>query len=103
MKTGDLHFALHGQRLKGRFHLVRLKRRERDRQDAWFLIKGHDEHERPGVDAPTLEAEIPSTQHRPALKTTRRKPPSGAVRSALPKTQQPQLCTVAEAPPEGVG
>src|SRR6059058_258440 len=40
MRKGDLQFLLHGQRLNGRFHLVRLKRRERDRQDAWFLIKG---------------------------------------------------------------
>jgi bifunctional non-homologous end joining protein LigD len=48
MRKGDLQFVLHGQRLRGRFHLVRLKRRERERQEAWYLIKGHDEYERPG-------------------------------------------------------
>jgi bifunctional non-homologous end joining protein LigD len=58
MRKGDLNFLLHGQRLQGRFHLVRLKRRERERQDPWFLIKGHDEHERPGVDALALEAAV---------------------------------------------
>src|SRR4051794_38207762 len=59
VRKGDLQFVLHGQRLRGRFHLVRLKRRERERQDAWFLIKGHDEHERPGVDALALEVAVP--------------------------------------------
>jgi bifunctional non-homologous end joining protein LigD len=33
MRKGDLQFVLYRQRLRDRFHLVRLKRRERDRQD----------------------------------------------------------------------
>ena len=105
MRKGDLQFVLHGQRLQGRFHLVRLKRRERERQDAWFLIKGHDEHERPGVDALTLEAEIPfrSPEQAPAEQGAETPPAPGAVRGALPNTQAAQLCAIAEAPPEGAG
>ena len=105
MRKGDLQFVLHGQRLQGRFHLVRLKRRERERQDAWFLIKGHDEHERPGVDALTLEAEIPfrSPEQAAAEQGAETPPAPGAVRGALPNTQAAQLCAIAEAPPEGVG
>src|SRR5579864_8051105 len=33
IRKGDLQFVLHGQRLNGRFHLVQLRRRERERQD----------------------------------------------------------------------
>ena len=84
MRKGDLQFVLHGQRLQGRFHLVRLKRRERERQDAWFLIKGHDEHERPGVDALTLEAEIPfrPPEQAAAEQAAETPPAPGAVRGA---------------------
>ena len=105
MRKGDLQFVLHGKRLQGRFHLVRLKRRERERQDAWFLIKGHDEHERPGVDALTLEAEIPfrPPEQAPAEQPAETPPAPGAVRGALPNTQAAQLCAIAEAPPEGAG
>ena len=89
----------------GRFHLVRLKRRERERQDAWFLIKGHDEHERPGIDALALEAGIPfrSPEQAPAEQGTETPPAPGAVRGALPHTQAAQLCAIAEAAAGGHG
>ncbi len=104
MRKGDLQFVLHGTRLNGRFHLVRLNRRERSRQDAWFLIKGHDEHERPGIDALALEDEVPPPAP-PAKETGGRakRPPAGAVRGALPREQAPELASIAEAPPEGEG
>jgi len=59
MRTGDLTFALHGQRLNGRFHLVRLRPKpgQRGRQDNWLLFKGHDEAEHAGADATTIEHE----------------------------------------------
>ena len=104
MRKGDLPFVLHGTRLNGRFHLVRLNRRERSRQDAWFLIKGHDEHERPGIDALALENEVPPPAP-PAQETGGRakRPAAGAVRGALPREQAPELASIAEAPPEGEG
>jgi len=57
MRKGDLTFALHGQRLNGRFHLVRLRPKpsERRRQENWLLFKGHDEAEQAGADANTIE------------------------------------------------
>ncbi|MBV8525493.1 MAG: DNA ligase D [Acetobacteraceae bacterium] len=111
MRKGELQFILHGQRLAGRFRLVRLKRRERERQEVWFLIKGHDEYERPGVDALALEAEIP----RLALPPEESAPPEGeaspppvglppapgAVRAPLPAKQGVELCAAAEQPPAG--
>ena len=54
MREGELRFVLHGSRLNGRFTLVRLRPRpnQRGRQDNWLLIKGHDDAERAGADAP---------------------------------------------------
>lgn len=61
MRDGEIKFVLAGERLHGKFTLVRLKPRpnERRRQDNWLLIKGHDEEEREGADAAALEAEVP--------------------------------------------
>ena len=44
-KRGNLTFELHGVRLKGRWHLVRMRRRESDgKHDNWLLIKGQDKY-----------------------------------------------------------
>jgi bifunctional non-homologous end joining protein LigD len=45
---GDLKFILHGEKLHGRFVLVRMKRREQDKSDNWLLIKERDADARPG-------------------------------------------------------
>src|SRR5881394_2471822 len=42
LKKGDLKIVLDGERLKGSFVLVRMKRREREKHDNWLLIKHHD-------------------------------------------------------------
>ena len=42
LKQGDLKIVLDGERLKGGFVLVRMKRREREKRDNWLLIKHHD-------------------------------------------------------------
>ena len=46
---GEMKFTIAGRRLHGRFVLIRLKPRPKERQENWLLIKEHDEHERPGV------------------------------------------------------
>jgi bifunctional non-homologous end joining protein LigD len=95
---------LRGQRLNGRFHLVKLRRRERERQDTWWLIKGHDEYERPGVDASTIEAETPlHLDAKPHDNANAAPPAPGAKRSAMPKRQEPQLAQLVEDPPEDEG
>jgi len=99
MRDGELKFVLAGQRLRGKFTLVRLKPRtgERRKQDNWLLIKGHDPDERAGADATALEASVPA----PVAQARRKKPLSiaGAVRAKLPDKLLPQLASVAEAPP----
>jgi bifunctional non-homologous end joining protein LigD len=50
---GNLTFVLNGKRLKGRWHLVRLRgnRSGDTRRDNWLLIKGRDEHANTDGDA----------------------------------------------------
>jgi len=46
LEKGVLDFVLHGHRLKGRFSLVKIKKKERD----WLLIKRRDTEARAGID-----------------------------------------------------
>ncbi len=52
---GHLDFVLEGEKLRGRWHLVRMRRREQDRHDNWLLIKGKDEESRSGHGQDILE------------------------------------------------
>jgi bifunctional non-homologous end joining protein LigD len=104
MRKGELTFVLHGTRLNGRFHLVRLKPKPgaRSRQDAWLLFKGHDEFEQTGGDALAIEAATPPPK--PVAAPPADAPPCpGAKRAPLPRTQAPQLCEAAEEPPTDSG
>jgi bifunctional non-homologous end joining protein LigD len=44
--AGRLDFVLHGDRLRGRFALIRMRGRQRGKEN-WLLIKTKDEHARP--------------------------------------------------------
>jgi bifunctional non-homologous end joining protein LigD len=46
LARGNLTFVLHGKRLKGRWHLVRLRSRRSgaSKRENWLLIKGKDEY-----------------------------------------------------------
>jgi len=52
---GHLVFDLDGEKLHGRWHLVRMRSRERERHDNWLLIKGKDEEARGPRDKDILE------------------------------------------------
>jgi bifunctional non-homologous end joining protein LigD len=54
-RKGRLDFVLDGEKLKGRWHLVRMRRRPSERQDAWLLIKSDDEAARSARDEDVLE------------------------------------------------
>lgn len=45
---GHMEFLLHGEKLKGRWHLVRMPRRAREKRENWLLIKAEDEAAEPG-------------------------------------------------------
>ncbi|MBM3526548.1 MAG: hypothetical protein FJX62_00505 [Alphaproteobacteria bacterium] len=57
LRKGHLEFRIAGKKLRGRWHLVRLKNRDRGKLRAWLLIKGGDEHARRKSDPDILTAE----------------------------------------------
>ena len=60
LDKGHLQFALDGARLKGRWHLVRIRPRQGERTDPWLLIKSEDEFARPAGAAEIVAEETTS-------------------------------------------
>jgi bifunctional non-homologous end joining protein LigD len=56
---GELHFDLEGERLRGRFVLVRTERRSGTKEQ-WLLLHKNDEHAVPGWDAEDLPTSVKS-------------------------------------------
>lgn len=54
-KKGHLDFRLNGEKLHGRWHLVRMRKRPGERGDPWLLIKSADEAARSERDKDVLE------------------------------------------------
>ncbi|RWC67621.1 MAG: DNA ligase D [Mesorhizobium sp.] len=50
MKKGHINFELEGHKLRGKWHLVRLRPRPGEKRDNWLLIKSDDDAARPGED-----------------------------------------------------
>jgi bifunctional non-homologous end joining protein LigD len=59
-RKGHLKFRLHGKKLKGVWHLVRMAPKPREKQEAWLLFKSDDEAARP-ADAPDILQEMPAS------------------------------------------
>ncbi len=57
---GHLEFTLHGEKLHGRWHLVRMRGKPREKRENWLLIKGEDEFART-KDAPDILEERPES------------------------------------------
>lgn len=55
LRKGHLDFRLEGEKLTGRWHLVRMRKRPGERQEPWLLIKSDDEFARKRRDADILE------------------------------------------------
>lgn len=91
LEKGDLKFVLHGDRLHGRFVLVRMKPRPKDRGENWLLIKERDEFVREGgVAEVVLSARAPGRAND--------EPPAPG--PGLPPIA---LCTLVSEPPSGPG
>ncbi len=60
LKGGDLKFTLDGQRLKGSWVLVRMKRRGNEKRDNWLLIKHRDDWAVDGEGGALVETETNS-------------------------------------------
>jgi bifunctional non-homologous end joining protein LigD len=131
LAQGKLDFNLAGEKLRGRWHLVRLRAREGERGAArWLLIKGRDAAGQASSEDPIVATEPHSvltgrdleavardsdrvwSSRRGELRegedgaTASRPDPAalpGARRAALPRRVQPQLATLVDAPPDGAG
>ncbi|NII74637.1 bifunctional non-homologous end joining protein LigD [Dyella sp. SG562] len=127
LRKGHLHFTLHGQRLKGSWHLVRGHRKER--QPSWFLIKAHDRYAvedgeaagpaasksaKKGMAKKTAKAVPAAAKHAKASRqrTARRASLATLAKqaAALPGARKaaiqaeyfaPELCRLVEQPPRG--
>jgi bifunctional non-homologous end joining protein LigD len=119
---GHLEFELHGEKLGGHWHLVRMRGKPREKHENWLLIKGEDDTARSEGDPDIL------TQRPESVKTGRQikdvagedpgwssktgkiqktaksrpkpaSPPKGTRRESLPPFQQPMLATLVAKPP----
>lgn len=131
LRKGELKFELHGEKLVGKWALVRIKG---DDPKAWLLVKDKDEHARSSVDLDVVSARQESVLSgrglaevaaerdrlwhsrllRPGGEAHQSGPAEGdggarlrlsdlegALRGPLPRAQPLALATVVEAPPAG--
>jgi bifunctional non-homologous end joining protein LigD len=112
MTQGKLVFQLHGQKLAGLWELVRIAK-PGDKQDQWMLFKKRDAWARPTADYDVVSALPDSVTEHPLGPVEEREPRgrataeptsidlSSAVKTALPRTLEPQLATLVDQPPAG--
>ena len=96
LAAGNLKFELHGHKLQGRWALVRMHGKGRDRQPPWLLVKERDAFERPAAEFSVVD-EMPDSVKglaTPAARTAAQVP-----RAELPAMLAPQLATLASRPP----
>src|SRR3954451_23555085 len=60
LAKGSFDFTLEGEKLHGRWHMVRMRGRPGEKKENWLLIKAHDEFERSAKDPDILE-EMPQS------------------------------------------
>ena len=96
LRDGHLKFDLGGEKLRGRWALVRMMPRDGDRQPGWLLMKERDAAARPANEFDVLTA-APDSVLRPKHMA---EPPRGA-RVALPPTLAPQLAMLVDVVPSG--
>jgi bifunctional non-homologous end joining protein LigD len=87
LKEGRLTFTLDGEKLKGRWHLVRINSRANEHREPWLLIKAHDEAARDTGEADVLEERplsVKSGRSLPEIEAGRR--PAKRARGAVAKT-----------------
>jgi bifunctional non-homologous end joining protein LigD len=109
-KHGNLKFELSGQKLHGRWVLVRMKSKG-EKHEPWLLIKEKDEIARPAEEFNVVEAlpdSVANIKSAPAKKSLQKKAsaklkavksgknklPADAIKAPLPATFKPQLATL---------
>lgn len=113
--AGKLVFRLHGEKLAGKWELVRISKPD-DKQDQWMLLKKRDEWAQPLAQYDVIKALPDSVIDKPLGLIEEREPKSGprssagakpeidlalALPAALPAKLEPQLATQAASLPKG--
>ncbi|WP_395646458.1 DNA ligase D [Terricaulis sp.] len=111
LKKGELKFILDGERLKGEFHIVKIKPREGERGEPWLLFKskkdqyaGGDDPVARNVTSVVSGRTIEDLKTKGAAATwTRAKGETKAKPTKAPKWEfvEPMLCTPADKAPDG--
>ncbi len=99
LARGKLEFCLHGRRLRGRWALVRLRPRDREKRESWLLIKQKDEHAGEAPDL--LERDTRSIKSGRSMRQIATGTPGR--KSALPRFLPPALATLVDTPPMDQG
>ncbi|BEV15422.1 DNA ligase D [Herbaspirillum sp. DW155] len=103
LKKGHLSFALSGDKLQGRWALVRMGKPAGDGKENWLLIKEDDEAAQTGEAAAITELRPESVKDKgdaaPAGKARRAAP--DPARSDMPETVEVQLATLVDSAPQG--
>jgi bifunctional non-homologous end joining protein LigD len=112
-RKGKLKFDLFGEKMRGRWNLVRIHGRADERQQPWLLIKEDDEESRPASEYDVVEAmpesvlggkmkKAPAKRAKKAKKDEKREGiPAAAVKAPMPLFLAPQLATLVSEPPAG--
>ncbi len=120
LEKGHLEFEIHGERLKGRWHLTRMAKKPRDKRDNWLLIKGKDTFARDEGNAAVTDehatsvktgrsvdevarGDEPSPEGGETATDRQERPPmpSKARAGEYPGFVPPALATLKPSPPEG--
>lgn len=87
---GRLTFRLDGEKLHGTWHLIRMAKRPRERQESWLLIKADDAYARDESDPDILEEEPLSVKSGRSIEEIA---PSRAIKSSTKKKAVPKKPT----------
>lgn len=82
---GHLEFELRGKKLGGRWHLVRMARKPREKHDNWLLIKSEDAFARTPEDADIVEEMPGSVKTGRAIEDVAEESPPRVKENAMPK------------------
>lgn len=101
---GHLDFELHGEKLKGAWHLVRMHGKPGEKHENWLLIKSADDAARPAGAPDVLQSDPLSVKSGRSLESAAKPAPSArARRAAMPGFLPPALATPSPRPPAGPG
>ncbi|WP_326539297.1 DNA ligase D [Pseudorhodoferax sp.] len=96
LRKGNLKFELHGHKLQGRWALVRMHGKGKERQPPWLLVKEKDAFERPAAQFSVVD-EMPDSVK--GLQAPAPRKAAQLPQAELPATLAPQLATLASRPP----